>query len=414
MDIKCINHTCQGESHKSTGKECQDYSLTWQDMERGITVAIVCDGHGGDSYFRSANGAKIAAEVTLNQVKCFLSDVDKNIFIGEPFTAIGIQENIKEDSKINNVMRQLFLSIYSQWRIAITEDGKRDLTDWEQKNVEKKYLDLLNDEDRIVKAYGCTLMAYICTNDFWFAFHLGDGKMVMLDADCQFSQPVPWDDKCFLNKTTSLCESEPVKDFRFCIQGDGKFPIAMFLGSDGIDDSYGDGPRLNSFYGEIVKELVSKGGDEVKELLINELPIISKKGSQDDMSIAIVYDDSKIVDAAVKINKYQMEQTIEDINALKQKMQKNESIISGKPNTNSFTYEEKFAELLKEFKDKIDALFNEYYYSNNLSKENTTDAVNTKRQMAEVRMAEKELVRMESQMEVLLTKLHRLQEYKNE
>jgi len=53
--MKCFNHSCQGESHKASDKECQDYSLTWQNEDKSITIAVVCDGHGGDSYFRSAN-----------------------------------------------------------------------------------------------------------------------------------------------------------------------------------------------------------------------------------------------------------------------------------------------------------------------------------------------------------------------
>jgi len=369
--MKCFNHTCQGESHKSTDKECQDYSLTWQDEERGITIAIVCDGHGGDSYFRSATGARLAAEITLVQSCQFLSDIDASLFVGSPFTAVGTQDTLEEESRLNSVMRRLFASIYSLWRTAITEDGQRELTEWEKEHVEDKYVDLLSDEQRIVKAYGCTLMAYVCTKDFWFAFHLGDGKMVMLDSEFKFSQPVPWDEKCFLNKTTSLCGPEPVNEFRFCVQGDGQFPVAMFLGSDGLDDTFGDGSKLNSFYGGIVKELASNGQEIVMKMLEDDLPQIGKRGSQDDMSVAVVYDESKIKEAALAINDYQIDLVQKDIANLQQKMESNMALI------------QKTHEL----------------------------EANIEKMKAEARMAEKELTREQQQLDSLQERLKKLETF---
>ena len=55
-NMECINFTCQGESHKADNKVCQDYSATL--TERGLTVAVVCDGHGGNRYFRSDVGSR--------------------------------------------------------------------------------------------------------------------------------------------------------------------------------------------------------------------------------------------------------------------------------------------------------------------------------------------------------------------
>ena len=369
--MKCFNHSCQGESHKASDKECQDYSLTWQNEDKSITIAVVCDGHGGDSYFRSATGARFAANITVEQLRKFLADVDTSQFAGQPFTALGTKETRESESELDNVMRRLFESIYARWRIAITEDGHRALTEWEREHVEQKYIDLLEDEDRIVKAYGCTLMVYVCTNDYWFAFQLGDGKLVMLNEQSEFSQPVPWDERCFLNKTTSLCGREPVKDFRFCIQGGGSFPIAVFLGSDGLDDSYGDGDKLNSFYGCIVKELASKGQDEVENMLKEDLPKISKEGSKDDMSVAVVYDETKIAEAAKSINEYQKRVLKDEISDIKKDILEKKSLI-GK---------------VRELESSIEKM------------------------QAEARMAEKEIKRKELEIEKLQERLHKLESF---
>lgn len=408
--MKCFNHSCQGESHKASDKECQDYSLTWQNEDKSITIAVVCDGHGGDSYFRSATGAKLAATITVEQLRQFLTDVDTSRFAELPFTATGTQETQESESELDDVMRRLFRSIYSRWRNAITEDGNRELTEWEREHVEQKYIDLLGDEDRIVKAYGCTLMAYVCTNDYWFAFHLGDGKLVMLNDQFEFSQPVPWDEKCFLNKTTSLCGKEPVKDFRFCIQGDGSFPIAVFLGSDGLDDTYGDGDKLNSFYGSIVKELASKGQEDVVNMLKEDLPKISKMGSQDDMSVAVVFDEAKIAEAAFSINEYQKSLLQQEICELQEKVDKHKELIEEIQELDkTIPTRSKLEEMLNRLHDLERQILGSRTEYDEAKRKYETSDIEKKR--AEARMAEKEMAREQAQIERLQDRLEKLESF---
>lgn len=292
--IKCFNHSCQGDSHKATNKECQDYSRTFADEGKGIYIAVVCDGHGGDTYFRSAVGAKAAADITITNVLEFIREEGKSLFANMPFTQVGTLETITEQDSLDISMRRLFAKIYIQWRNAISEDAKRPVTQWETENVKPEHLQILQDSERIVKAYGCTLMTYVQTPDYWFAFHLGDGKCVMIDKDMLFSQPIPWDERCFLNKTTSLCGTSPVEDFRYCAEGDGQFPAAIFLGSDGLDDSLGDGDLLYNFYGNLIRMIKKNGLEDVTSEIQTSLPRLSEIGSKDDMSIAFVYDESKI------------------------------------------------------------------------------------------------------------------------
>lgn len=142
------------------------------------------------------------------------------------------------------------------------------------------------------KTYGCTLMAYVQTPDYWFAFHLGDGKMIAYkinNGKVQWKEPVPWDDRCFLNKTTSLCDSDALNEFRYCYEGDGDFPVAVFLGSDGLDDSFGEETNLVNFYIQVIKMLANDGVDATLKSLQETLPQLSKIGSKDDMSVATIF-----------------------------------------------------------------------------------------------------------------------------
>ena len=64
MNAKSFNLSVQGASHIKKNKECQDASVSFYDEK--MAVAIVCDGHGGDDYMRSAAGSTFVAPVYPN------------------------------------------------------------------------------------------------------------------------------------------------------------------------------------------------------------------------------------------------------------------------------------------------------------------------------------------------------------
>ena len=294
--MNAFHYSCEGESHKANNKVCQDYSLT--STTDGLTIAIVCDGHGGERYFRSDIGAKYAAEVTLEAVSLFVEQIDEKLFIHQPYTAVGPTsdiEDVEQLSPIDIAFRQLFSSIIYKWNERIEEHFKSTaLTEWEQENVPQKYLDEFAEATSLEKHYGCTLMVYAQTPKYWFAFHIGDGKCIAFQTDPIWQEPIPWDERCFLNKTTSICDSSAIDEFRYCYQGDGKYPIAIFLGSDGIDDSFGEDENLVNFYIQIMKMLVNEGQEVTTHSIEEELPQLSAIGSRDDMSIACVYDEQEL------------------------------------------------------------------------------------------------------------------------
>lgn len=307
-----INYSCLGESHKSTDKPCQDYSLCYA-TSNGIAVAIVCDGHGGERYFRSQYGAEFAAKVTENAVWSFVQNVDASLFKGKKYTVEGpILPDKGDTEKPTNkefiVFRQLFSNILYEWNEKINEHAESNpINEWEEKHVKEKYLNefksqmAMDREQRTIleKTYGCTLMAYVQTPNYWFAFHIGDGKMIAYkinNGKMQWKEPVPWDDRCFLNKTTSLCDSDALNEFRYCYEGDGDFPDAVFLGSDGLDDSFGEETNLVNFYIQVIKMLANDGIDATRKSLEETLPQLSKIGSKDDMSVAIIFNLGKLKD----------------------------------------------------------------------------------------------------------------------
>lgn len=304
-----------GSSHVTSGKPCQDYGVTYSD--HGIHIAVVCDGHGGDSYVRSDVGAHLAAEIAKDEILRFI-ETDSSLFKGKtgcvPPSVITVPrkdqlgriirkvedlsetelEQLKQSNqyiteskkfqKIEFAMRQLFSDICNSWKKAITEDAKK-------RPFSKKEKDKLGFL-KLEKAFGTTLMAAVRTPDYWFAFHIGDGKLYSCDNLMGWKEPVPWDCNCFLNVTTSLCGSHPVDEFRYAFDGTGNFPVAFVLGSDGIDDTFVTKENIEKFYSRMLTLFDERGKDELIRLLENQLPILSSKGSHDDMSVAAIIDGS--------------------------------------------------------------------------------------------------------------------------
>ncbi|MBO7055969.1 MAG: protein phosphatase 2C domain-containing protein [Bacteroidales bacterium] len=298
---------CVGESHLAEDKECQD--RCYAETNKNFSIAILSDGHGSDSHFRSARGANFAVEITKACVAEFLKMIPRSIyseketptpFSNQPFTAYYAKTatDLQTHSNAHKAMMNLVSAIVGKWNLAVQEDAlKNDLTDWEKTHVPQEELDKFlkrreKENASFAKAYGCTLMAYVQTKTYWFAFHIGDGKAVFLnhaEGALVFEKSIPWDDECVLNVTTSLCDKNAVEDFRYCYQGDGTFPVAVFMASDGMDDSYGENELLYNFYAELYKNIIRYGKTETEEQLETLLPQISKNHSRDDMSVALVY-----------------------------------------------------------------------------------------------------------------------------
>lgn len=377
--MNCIEQHCQGESHKSNNKPCQDCAFA--ESNDLLSMAIVCDGHGGERYFRSHYGAEFATEITQKAITEFVKNMadstftlseGKSVFDGASFTAYSAATATGEqmESRAHKSLKWLFSSIISQWNEKIAKHAKEtELTDWELSNVDEKYRNEFlcereKDDATFEKTYGCTLMAYVQTSDYWFAFHLGDGKCVsmrVVEDRLVCDQPIPWDERCFLNKTTSLCDSNALEEFRYCYQGDGQFPLAMFLGSDGMDDSYGDGYNLYNFYIQLFKIIIRNGVEKANKELKKTLPVISKMGSKDDMSVACVFDDTNLTASFFKLTQYQKRELESSLNKVEDTImelnKKIESVVSpealDRGQRINFEYAQKDLEKAKEKAIKI-------------------------------------------------------------
>ena len=250
-----------GASHVTSGTLCQDYSLHFKDSN--AIIIAVADGHGSPDHFLSDRGSRFACECA---VSCIRRLVDS------PTHASGHDlENIQHE-------------IVRTWRQRVEQDwsGIDHLSKSPYVNIWKD----LGKPDPVT-VYGTTLIAAALTRHYWFGIQIGDGKCVVLCTNGEWIQPIPWDERCFLNATTSICEKGAAGLFRSCYHTE--LPAAIFIGSDGVDNAYPLEKNewyLAGLYQKILGTFSAEGIKNGTQQLRDFLPLFSAKGSGDDVSIA--------------------------------------------------------------------------------------------------------------------------------
>ena len=259
----------QGYNHIKSDKVCQDSSGHYADDT--MSVIVVADGHGSDNYPRTDRGSSFAVEATITAIREFVNTVKENDI------------DISKDSNV--YLEQLAKNILANWYMAVDADLKKyPFSEEELSKVSEKYKKKYLSGSRQEKAYGTTLIAACQTKDYWFGLQIGDGKCVCIFPDGSMNEPIPWDEDCQANITTSICDSQAIDEFRYYFTKD--CPVATLMGTDGIDDSYANSEEMYVLYRSILTIFAEQGHQIGESEIQTFLPGLSRKGSGDDVSIA--------------------------------------------------------------------------------------------------------------------------------
>ncbi len=264
----------QGYNHiKDNNKECQDASGI--EVNGTTAIIVVADGHGSDNYPRTRVGAEYAVEAAILSIKRFIAGLK------ESSEAFDLDDG--DDLQLINLSKNILMN----WHSRVEEHYTcNPFTEEELLKVSEKHkkMYLSKDPEQYAKAYGTTLIAICITQDYWFGIHLGDGKCISFDDELICSEPIPWDEDCQANITTSLCDTNAINEFRF--YKSKELPLAVFIGSDGIDDSYANDIELQNLYRTIMLLLVENDIVQAKAEVESFLSRLTRDGSGDDVSIA--------------------------------------------------------------------------------------------------------------------------------
>ena len=282
-------------------KVCEDASGFYDDDQ--MHICVVADGHGSDNYPRTDRGSQFAVDATIEQIKAFVGKIYNPNPENPEKSEIESNELIDKllHTRINetHLLQYLSRNILMKWREFVEKDVEENpFQESEMANVSEKYKKRYMPDDiserRAEKAYGCTLIAYVVTEKFSFGMQIGDGKCVVIDQNGSISEPIPWDENCQMNVTTSICDSDASDEFRFFVTEEK--PSAVFCGSDGIDDSYANVEEMYALYRSILKIFVEHGIEVGKSEIKEYLPVLTKRGSGDDVSIALIMDIQRVTE----------------------------------------------------------------------------------------------------------------------
>jgi len=272
---KCIH----GAGHIDKGMPCEDYGMVYEDGS--CKIFTVADGHGDSNCPRSNIGSRLICELAISELKEFSDSILLQCWETDLFDSL----------KAEPIIRQLITSLFGKWSCAVNEQLNSNPLTAEELEQAKEYADSYRQGKYTEHIYGTTLIAGIITEKYILLLQQGDGRCVVFDENMKPTQPVPWDDRCFANVTTSVCDSDAVSSCRYYVINTQEEHIsACIAGSDGVEDSYSSMEKMHAFYRSLLMIACNESTEKMEEYLDRFLPELSSNGSRDDITISGVID----------------------------------------------------------------------------------------------------------------------------
>lgn len=297
-DLFC--NSIQGSGHIKNGIPREDYGIK---KDAGICkVFALGDGHGDSNCPRSELGSRYVCEIAAEELAKFASDLSEHEWNGKLFNR----------TEADELILQLVTSIFGKWSCMVNDDYiQNPLTEKEEAGA-AEYIEKYRRGERIEHIYGTTFIAGLLTDEYLLLLQQGDGRCVVFNQDGSASQPIPWDDRCFANVTTSVCDIDAVPSCRYhVVDLSQNRVIACVAGSDGVEDSFPSSmDKMHAYYRSILKIACESGVEALENHLNATLPSLSANGSTDDITICGIIDTELF---AQKLEKMEVENEIVEL-----------------------------------------------------------------------------------------------------
>lgn len=338
-----FNKTVEGHLHTVKGIPCEDYSASYSSEDGQFQIAVVADGHGDKACARSAEGSRKAVEITGECLMDFARGVmdgqtmEGYKSLGEELKAekYGKRSLIPEEKngKRSRILETLTNTIISRWYAFVNEDITRNPLTEEEMSQGGQYEEDYRAGNKLAHVYGTTLIGALMLPDYLILIQQGDGRCDVFYEDGSVEQPIPWDDKCHENITTSMCDEDVAEGIRSCVLDlKERKAIACYLGSDGVEDSYRNMEGTHMFYQNLTCELVQRGTEEFGAYLEEMLPGFSRTGSGDDVSVGGIVDLERIGDYVLlfqkEVERYNLSEELARYESRKISMSRKHEILS--------------------------------------------------------------------------------------
>ena len=288
-----------GQSHIDNKTECQDSAIL--DFNDKYVMGAVADGHGSKKHFRSAKGSQFAVEAAKYSIYEYMND-NYEKFV----------DAYNKDKKylIDRIIKMLI----TKWYEKIQEDINNEPITQEEID---KYLDGNFNEDKIASIYGTTLLVGVMGEGCNFGFLIGDGSFVVIDKHGKAYIPIE-DENSKANYTTSLSSSDSFNGF--VTHFFDEMPFSIMVSTDGLVKSFGDDNDFLDYNQAIAMEL--DGLDtvdkriEMEDRLTKLFEQRSRDGSEDDISISIIFNSDAYESVKVYLNEEEKTAFVDTIGLL--------------------------------------------------------------------------------------------------
>jgi serine/threonine protein phosphatase PrpC len=247
---RVLTESVRGASHHRNGLPNQDAVAFAQNP----LVVAVADGHGSTRCTHSDLGAKFAVEAAIEIVQPVFNEPNLSL------------------PQLRALSEGIPKAIHRCWQRKVDECVEVEAT------IENRYL-----------LFGTTLLVACVLENCVLYWQIGDGDIVVIQADGMPATPIPHDARLLGNDTTSLCGKNPSQDFRVAFLPIIEPPKAIFLVSDGYKNSFKESEGFTKALIDIHDFIETDGADFVQTELADWLNEASQSGSGDDISLAVIY-----------------------------------------------------------------------------------------------------------------------------
>lgn len=256
-----IASSVQGHSHVIKGMPNQDaYRVVHKE---GLTLAIIADGHGSKTCFRSREGAEFA------------------VAEAEGLMLESLDQHSKE---ILHDPQKLFKLLLKRWAMRILKHLKSypfsreeisALTPQQRKTIGKNAL----------VAYGSTLNMVLAYNGKLYLWKVGDGAMLIREEN---GAPVKelMDRKWIGVETLSLSTCNPAKDVEFMIHA--SLPKDFLMCSDGYKNAFRTDAGFYQALIDFSQIYETQEAGYIETHVEEWLKDTSRMGSGDDITIVLI------------------------------------------------------------------------------------------------------------------------------
>ena len=262
-----------GASHIRKNIPCEDFGIKYQ--EKGLSVFAIGDGHGDPNCFRSNIGSELACKTAIIELIDFAKE-----------------HNNPSNTAFDSDIHSLLSDIVRKWKSSVLVEAQNNPFTEDELSKASTLAEAFRNNRHIESAYGTTLIACLATKEYMLLIQQGDGHCIAFAADGTVLQPIPWDERCIGNATTSLCDNDATESFRYAVINLEETPIvACIAGSDGVEDSFPTSiEKTFAYYRDIISDICSNGTLQTEYALPEKMSILSQNGSADDITICGIVD----------------------------------------------------------------------------------------------------------------------------